>query len=496
MEQVEVELVPRMKATPASMTDCSSAPLLFPDLGSRKVVADFSGGQLSSDGGAMLLRQIDRALGVSRTVAGCFRDLRDARFVDHSVEHLVAQRLHALALGYEDLNDHATLRLDPLLAVAVGKIDPLGQDRLQDRGTALAAPSTLNRLELSNCKATRYHKLSHDPVRMRDAVLKLALRCLPKHSQEIVLDLDLMGHLVHGLQEGRHFSAYYDGYCYQPLYVVCGQVVLWAQLRSGDCDPKEDVVAALKVILPALRQHSPKARIVIRADSGFCRDELMNFCESQSDVYFVLGLGRNSLLESKVQAELFAAAARRCLCGTSSAREFTEFSYQTHRSWSRERRVIGKAEVTTAGNNPRFVVTSLPLAGFANDPSSARRFTPEALYEEVYCQRGNMENILKQQVLDLESDRMSTHHLASNQLRLWLATVAYLLLERLRALALAGTELAKATAGTIRVKLLKVATAVKVSVRRVYLQFCSAFPLQEVFRLCQERLKNLPQDCG
>lgn len=485
-----------MKDTPTSATDCSSAPLLFPDLGTRKVVADFSGGQLSSDGGALLLRQIDRALGVSRTVAGCFLDLRDSRYVDHSVEHLLAQRLHALALGYEDLNDHATLRLDPLLAVAAGKTDPLGQDRLQDRGRALAAPSTLNRLELSNCKATRYHKLSHDPVRVRDAVLKLALRCLPKHSREIVLDLDLMGHLVHGLQEGRHFSAYYDGYCYQPLYVVCGRVVLWAQLRTGDSDPQEDVLAALRVILAALRQHSPQARIAIRGDSGFCREELMSFCESQSDVYFVLGLAKNPILVGNVREALFAAAAKRCLCATPSAREFTEFSYQTQKSWSRERRVIGKAEVTAEGNNPRFVVTNLPAAGFPEDPSSAQRFAPAGLYEEVYCQRGNMENILKQQVLDLEADRMSTHHLASNQLRLWLATVACLLLERLRALALGGTELANATAGTIRVKLLKVATTIKVSVRRVYLQFCSAFPLQDVFRLCQERLRNLPQDCG
>jgi hypothetical protein len=319
----------------------------------------------------------------------------------------------------------------------------------------------------------------------------MAIRCLPKHSREIILDLDLMGHLVHGLQEGRHFSAYYDGYCYQPLYVVCGSVVLWAQLRSGDTDPKEDVIAALREIIPALRQRCPRARIIVRGDSGFCRDELMTFCEGQNRVYYVLGLARNPVLVERVQRLLDAAAAKRCLCGLSSAREFTEFEYQTHTSWSRSRRVVAKAEVMAQGPNPRFVVTSLPASGFQEEEKSADRFAPQRLYEEVYCERGNMENVLKQQVLDLQADRLSTHYLASNQLRLWLATFAYLLLERLRTLTLGGTELARATAGTIRLKLLKVAAAVTVSVRRVYVRLCSAFPLQSVFRTCQERLMNL-----
>lgn len=482
-------------STPAK-TPCYSEPLLFQDLGRRKVVVDFSGGHLSSDGGVLLLRQIDGGLGVSRTLAQCFHDQRDQRFVDHQLEQLIAQRLQALALGYEDVNDHATLRLDPLLAVAAGKTDPFGMDRLQDKGHALAAPSTLNRLELSNNKSTRYHKLGHDPLKVRAALLKLSVRCLPKHAREIVLDLDLMGHLIHGLQEGRHFSGYYDGYCYQPLYVVCGSVVLWAQLRTGDTDPKEDVVAALREIIPAIRRRCRRARILVRGDSGFCREELMSFCESQDQVYYVLGVGKNPVLVRQLEGPLFAAAIKRCLCGLSSAREFKEFEYQTRESWSRERRVVGKAEVTAEGNNPRFVVTNLPASGFKDDAGSAKRFAPQALYEEVYCERGNMENVLKQQVLDLQADRMSTHYLASNQLRLWLATISYLLLERLRALTLEGTELANATAGTIRLKLLKVAAAVTVSVRRVYVQLCSAFPLQGVFRICQQRLMNLLPSSG
>jgi Transposase DDE domain group 1 len=472
----------------------SQQSLFFDDLGCRRVQADFSGGHLSSDGGVLFLRQIDRGLGVSRTLASCFMDRRNQVFVDHKVEELLAQRLHGLALGYEDLNDHDTLRLDPLLAVAAGKLDPLGEDRLQDQGHALAAPSTLNRLELSNNKSTRYHKIAHDPEKIKNALLTMALRCLPKRATEIILDLDCMGHLVHGLQEGRHFSAYYDGYCYQPLYVVCGNIVLWAQLRMGDTDPKEDVVAALAQIIPALRKRCPKARILVRGDSGFCREELMVFCEGRDQVHYVLGLAKNPVLVRRMEEQLFWAAAKRCLCGTASSREFNEFEYQTRESWSRVRRVVGKAEVTAQGENPRFVVTNLPAEGFAQDPLGP--LTAAVIYEQVYCPRGNMENVLKQQVLDLEADRMSTHYLASNQLRLWLASLAYLLMERFRSLTLQGTQLANATAGTIRVKLLKVAAAVTFSVRRVHVQFCTAFPLQSIFLQCHQRLKDLVWETG
>jgi hypothetical protein len=453
------------------------------------VVADFSGGTLSSDGGLLLVRQADAGLGLTRTLAGCFCDERNQLFVDHSMQQLLAQRIYGLALGYEDLNDHEQLRRDPLLATACDKRDPLGQDRCNplDRGIALAAPSTLNRLELSNNKDTRCHKLPHDPAKVENCLLTMGVRCLPKHAKEIILDLDSMGHLVHGLQEGRHFSAYYGDYCYLPLYIVVGDIVLWAQLRTSDRDGADGVVPALEKIVAAIRRRCKKARIIVRGDSGFCREEIMAWCEGQREVYYCLGLGKNSVLLEKLTPALVSARLRHCLCGAPSVREFAEFEYQTQKSWSRARRVIGKAEVMTAGDNPRFIVTNLPLTGFKADKDRAR-FTPGRLYEQLYCARGEMENVLKQQVLDLQADAMSTHHLASNQLRLWLAAFAYMLLERLRTLGCHGTELARATAGTIRLKLLKVAAQVTVSVRRVYIQLSSAYPGQELFRLCHARL--------
>jgi hypothetical protein len=462
--------------------------LLFQDLGPRKVVADFSGGTLSTDGGALLLRQIDQALGLSRTLAACFYDARDGRFIDHTVEELNRQRLYGLALGYEDLNDHDQLRRDPLLATACEKRDPLGWDRLHDPGTALAGSATLNRLELSNNRTTRYHKLSHDPEKIEACLLKMSVRCLPKGAREVVLDLDAMGHLLHGMQEGRHFSAYYGDYCYLPLYVFAGDLPLWAQLRTSDQDGAAGVVEALAKIVPAIRKRCRKARIILRGDSGFCREEIMAWCDAQHPVvYHCLGLAKNSTLIERLEPAMADARARRCLSGAPSVRVFVEFEYQTQKSWSRARRVIGKAEVTSAGDNPRFVVTNLPAGGFKKD-RDRQRFNASRLYEEFYCARGEMENVLKQQVLDLEADRMSTHHLASNQLRLWFATLAYLLMERLRAVGCQGTELAQATVGSVRLKLLKVAALVQVSVRRVYIKLSSAYPWQEIFRLCHQRL--------
>ena len=487
-----------MTPTASSVTDCRKEPLLFQDLGSRKVVADFSGGSLSSDGGVLLLRQVDRGLGLSRSLAGCFYDLRDARLIDHRLEQLLSQRLYGLALGYEDINDHQTLRLDPLLAVACEKRDPLGRDRLvpQFRGVALAAPSTLNRLELSNNRNTRAHKLPHDPGKIEACLLEMAVRCLPKHMEEVVLDLDSMAHLLHGLQEGRHFNGYYGDYCYLPLYIMVGDIVLWAQLRTAEHGAAEGVVGALEKVVDAIRKRCARARIIVRADSGFCTEEIMAWCEGQREVYYCIGLGKNSVLIEKLSGAFGRARAKQCLSGGASTRVFDQFEYQTVRgSWSRARRVVGKAEVTAQGDNPRFIVTSLPEAGFDED-QQPERFSPATVYEQFYCARGESENVLKQQVLDLQGDRMSTHHMASNQLRLWLSTFAYLLLERVRTIGCQGTEWARATAGSIRLKLLKVAAQVKVSVRRVYVQLCSAYPLQKLFRLCQERLSLLSEPSG
>jgi hypothetical protein len=471
-------------------------PLLCTDLGSRQVVADFSGGTLSTDAGALLLRQVDINLGLTAELAQCFYDQRNPVWVDHSVQELLRQRLFGTALGYEDINDHQRLRLDPLLAAACGKTDPLGEQRVlpQHRGIALAAPSTLNRLELSNNKDTRCHKLPHDPAKIEACLLKMGARCLPKHAREIVLDLDALGHRLHGFQEGRRFNAYYDDYCYLPLYAFVGDFPLWAQLRTAEHEAAHGAVPALEKIVAAIGKRCPKARIIVRGDSGFGREEIMAWCESQWEVYYCLGLARNSVLIEKLGPALAQARARHCLTGGAGVREFAEFEYRTHQSWSRSRRVIGKAEVMQEGENPRFVVTNLPAAGFEDEDQN--RFRPARLYEELYCARGDMENKLKQQVLDLHADRMSTHYMASNQFRLWEAMFAYLLMERLRTQGLAGTELERATAGSLRLKLLKIAAQVRVSVRRVYVQMSSAFPLQELFSRCHRRLMALAAAAG
>ena len=355
--------------TASSATDCKGQPLLFQDLASRQVVADFSGGTLSSDGGALLLRQVDRNLGLSLALAQCFADGRDARFVDHRLDQLLRQRLYAMALGYEDINDHDQLRRDPLLATACDKSDPLGEDRFHpaDRGVALAGAATLNRLELSNNRHSRCHKLPHDPARIEACLLTLGVRCLPKHAREVVVDLDAMGHLLHGTQEGARFHVYYGGHCYLPLYAVVGDIPLWAQLRTCEHEAAHGVVPALEKIVAAIRKRCKKARIIVRADSGFCREEILAWCESQREVYYCLGLEKNAKLIEILGPALAEARARHCLAGAPSVRVFSEFEYQTRQSWSRARRVIGKAEVMSGGENPRFVVTNLPAQGFKGE---------------------------------------------------------------------------------------------------------------------------------
>jgi hypothetical protein len=444
----------------------------------------------------LLLRQVNHGLGLTRGLAQCFYDLRDPDWVDHWVQELLDQRVYGLAMGYEDLNDHDRLRRDHLLAVACDKTDPLGLDRVrpEHRGVALAAPSTLNRLELSNGKETSAHKIRHDPAKIEACLLEMGVRCLPKHAREVVLDLDAMGHRLHGMQEGRHFNAYYDDYCYLPLYVFAGDIPLWAQLRTCDHGVAQGGVEALAKIVAAIRKRCRRARIIVRGDSGFGVEEIMVWCEQQREVFYCLGLSKNSVLIQKLGSALAEARARHCLSG-GNTRTFTEFSYRTRTSWSRSRRVIGKAEVMSGGDNPRFVVTNLPQNGFAEE-QDRERFLPARLYEGLYCPRGEMENVLKQQVLDLKADRMSTHQMASNQLRLWLSTFAYLLMERVRTLGCQGTELERATAGTLRVRLLKVAAHVRISVRRVYVQFSSAYPLQQLFARCQHRLSALAASTG
>ena len=470
-----------------------NSPLLFKDLGPLKVVADFSGGHLSTDGGMLLLRQIDEGLGISRALADCFEDHRNPRFVEHSLRELLSQRLLGIAAGYEDLNDHNRLRLDPLFAVAVGKIDPLGMNRAEpDQGKALAGASTLNRLELGNNKSTRCHKIQFDPEKIESTLLRMGVRCLPKHTREAVIDLDATDDPPHGHQQGRFFHGFYGNYCYLPLLAFAGPIPLWAQLRTSDGGAARGAVEAMEKIVAALRRRCPKARVILRADSGFCNDALMAWCEAQEEVYYCLGLARNSrLLEEKDVASAFARVRERAILTGGVSREFTEFSYRTLDSWSRARRVIAKAEVLHDKENPRFIVTNLPLEGFAQEDGEADRFCAQRCYEEFYCGRGNMENQIKQQYLDLDADRTSTHWMASNQLRLWMSAFALLMFERLRTMALRGTALAHATAGTIRLRLLKIAAQVTVSTRRVHVRLASAFPLQEIFVRAQSELSRL-----
>lgn len=473
-----------------------SQAFLFEDLGSRKVAADFSGGHLSSDGGLLLLRQLNSSLGLTRGLASCFVDQRKQRFVEHSLPELLAQRVLGLVAGYEDLNDHDTLRRDPLMAVIVGKEDPLGLERhcARDKGNALASDSTLNRLELGNSKKSGAHKIQANHEQIEALLVQKGVGTLHKKTREVVIDLDATDNPIHGNQEGRFFHGYYGHHCYLPLYAFIGEVPVWAELRTSDLDASRGSLRALQAIVAAVRRRCPRARIIVRGDSGFCREELMAWCEAQTPlVYYCFGLAGNGRLRQELENAFFAARAKACMVG-GVARVFREFEYRTLESWSRARRVIGKAEVLHDKDNPRFIVTNLPAEGFAGDAKG--RFEAASLYENFYCARGNMENQIKQQLMDLHADRTSTHFMASNQLRLWLSTFAYFLLERLRTLALKGTVLERATAGTIRLRLLKIGALITVSVRRVSIRLASGFALQDVFEKASRALRNLPLNCA
>ena len=439
----------------------------FQALGSRQVVASFDGGQISSDGGVLLLRDLDRSMGLTRSLAVCFTDRRDQERIEHSVQTLVGQRVLALALGYEDLNDHQALRHDPLLSAAADKLE----------GEALASAPTLNRLELSSHRTGRYHKVHLDAAKAEALLLRFGVQSLRRGQREVMIDLDATDDPLHGKQEGRFFHGYYDSYCYLPLYAFIGDAIVWAQLRTANRDGSDGTVEALVKIVAAVRRRCPRARIVIRADSGFCRDEILSWCE-ENRVHYVVGLARNARLQTELAPALNRAREKACLCG-GAARVYHEFNYRTQNSWSRERRVIGKAERLGDKDNPRFIVTTLEREG-------------EALYEKVYCARGEMENRIKEQQQDLFADRLSSAGFAANQLRLWLSAFAYLLVERLRAFALKGTELAQATVGTLRLKLFKLGARVETSTRRIRVRLSEASPIHALFAHVWARLRLLP----
>lgn len=453
-------------------TQCNAEQLEFAGVGRRRVVAAFDGGQVTSDAGALLLKRTDEAIGLIDRVAECFVDGRLKPLVEHTTRTLIGQRLFGLALGYEDLNDHDELRRDPLFGVLLGKLEAKRKDC-----EALAGKSTLNRLELyPRAGFTPYHKIVPNREALERLFVELFLDSYVRAPRKIVLDVDATDVALHGAQESRFFHGYYDHYCYLPLYIYCGRQLLCAKLRPANIDGAAGTVEELERIIGQIRERWPKTRIILRADSGFARDALMSWCEEHC-IDYVFGLAKNARLKRMIAAELHQAEAL-CAASGHSRRLFKELLYRTRKSWSRQRRVVGKAEATPQGPNPRFIVTSL----------SVKELAARALYEDFYCARGEAENRIKECQLDMFGDRLSANLMRVNQLRLWFASFAYVLLESLRRLALCKTQFARASAGTIRLKLLKIGATVKTSVRRVKLGMSSAHPYQTEFRAAFEAL--------
>lgn len=466
------------------LTECSRQRLLFEGHGRREVCAAFDGGRITSDGGGLLLREVEERFGILRSFTAGFTDHR-SEHSEFTAEELLRQRVMGIALGYEDLNDHEQLRHDPLLALMCGRRDVTGQDRAAEcsKGVPLAGKSTLNRLELTPVganKDSRYKKIVASIATLQDTFVDLFIRLRSRQGvpAELVPDLDATDDPVHGDQLGKFFHGYYKSYCFLPLYTFCGGWPLGAVLRPSNIDGCAGTVNELKRIVPKLRAAWPSVKIVIRADSGFCRDHILRWCEDNK-VDYIIGLAKNKRLVRAIGGELQQALKQFEATGE-PARVFKDFRYRTKKTWSCERRVIGKAEHLRKGANPRFVVTSLP----------PERVDARTLYEDQYCARGDMENRIKEQQLYLFADRTSTHNMRSNQLRLLFSTMAYLLHHLLREFGLAGTELQNAQAGTIRSRLLKIGAKIQVSVRRVVISLSESYPHQRLFERVLANLRR------
>jgi len=440
------------------LTECIQERFSFASHFSRRVEAGFTAGQVSTDGGALLLREAERRINLLSRLAGCFIDGRNQEQVEHTVAEMLSQRIYGLALGYEDLNDHEQLRSDPLFGLLSGK---------QKLETPLAGKSTLNRLELVG-RTGRYHKIGYSAEAIDRLLVDLYMESHAAPPAEIVLDLDATDIPLYGHQPKRFFHGYYDSYCYLPLYIFAGDQLLCARLRPANQDAAAGSVTEVRRIVAQLRQRWPEVNIVLRADSGFCREELMAWCE-HNHVDYLFGLARNQRLRSIIGREMHQAHTLHQSTGK-AARVFAQFSYQTKKSWSCARRVVAKAEYLDKGENPRFVVTSL----------SAEQWPAQQLYEKFYCARGEMENRIKEQMC-LFADRLSTDEMKGNQLRLYFSALAYTLVEALRRLALKGTEWAEAQVDTIRLKLFKIGALVRLSVRRVLLEMSSAYPWKGIY---------------
>jgi hypothetical protein len=446
----------------------------FQALGKREIVADFSGGTITSDGGGLLLREVEQRTGILQRFAECFTDYRDEKRIEHNILSLVSQRVIGLALGYEDLNDHDHLAKDQMLAIAVGKTDPTGMDRksVQDKGKPLAGKSTLNRLELTPADATAqspYKKIVVSPEVVDHLFVDVLLEAHAEAPQQIILDVDATDDPLHGDQEGKFFHGYYKTYCYLPLYIFCGEHLLCARLRPASNDAAAGTVAEIERIVGRIRASWPDTRIIVRGDSGFCREELMVWCED-NDVDFLLGLARNNRLEQELAEELALAKAL-YQCSGKASRVFKDFCYKTRKTWRWHRRVVGKAEHLGKGANPRFVVTSL----------KAGEYDARELYEKMYCARGEMENRIKEQQLMLFADRTSTQKMFSNQIRLYFSSLAYILVQALRQFGLAGTDMAKAQCDKIRLKLFKIGAKIRITVRKVWISFADGYPYRRIF---------------
>lgn len=466
-------------------TECTPEQLEFHSLGRREVVGRFDGGRITSDGGGLLLRETDVRIGLLDRLAKCFVDHRQAGSVEHDVRTLVSQRVYGLALGYEDLNDHDVLRADSVLALLVGKRDLIGAKRVRERdqGRPLAGSSTLNRLELgtpAGVARDRYKRIVADSEAMDRLLVDVFLESYETPPREIWFDLDATDDPLHGHQEGRFFHGYYGHYCYLPLYIFCGEHLLCARLRRSNIDGAAGSVEELERIVAQIRDRWPKTRIVIRGDSGFCRESLMRWCEDH-EIGYVLGLARNSRVVRAVGQKMQEAKNAYRHTGR-PARRFRDFEYRTRKTWSCSRRVVGKAEYLPKGPNPRFVVTNLPI----------RRAGARRLYEQLYCARGDMENRIKEQQLGLFADRTSAATMRANQLRLYFASFAYVLLQGLRRLGLKGTSLARAQCTTIRLKLLKIGARLRITVRRVWLSFAEGYPYACDFARILANLRTHP----
>lgn len=449
------------------MTECTQTEFAFQAHFSRQVTGRFEGSTMTSDAGGLLLRETDRRLNLLARLAPCFLDGRNPARVQHSVAEMLSQRVMALALGYEDLNDHEQLRQDPVLKLLAGQAD-LEQP--------LAGKSTLNRLELGAGAPDRYKKITFWKQGIDELLVEVFVEAHAAAPEEIVLDIDTTDVALHGNQEGRFFHGYYDHYCYLPLYIFSGEHLLGARLRCANIDASAGSLSEIRRIVEQIREHWPQVRITLRGDSGFCRDELMSWCEDHR-VDFVFGLARNSRLRTRVAVAL-AQAARQWEQTQRPARVFVEFSYETvSGSWSRARRVVAKAEHIDGKENPRYVVTSL----------SAQAWPAQKLYEELYCARGDMENRIKEQ-FTLFADRVSAESMRANQLRLYLSAMAYLLVCGLRRLGLKATELATAQAATIRLRLLKIGALVRVTVRRVWISLPRSYPWPDLFERVHQAL--------